>query len=186
MTNEQILLSSGLFEVDSDGKIWRVAKRHGRGVKPGGGYYSGAMVSPCPRVRAEYPMRQGYLLVAATINGSRFVVGAHRLVWTHHNGPIPAGLTINHRDGAKQNNALANLELATMSQQRRHALDVLNVNRNRPIGSKHPKTHLTEADVIEIRRLRSGGMMIMDIAARFKMKSRAVSAICARRTWRHV
>jgi hypothetical protein len=186
MTKEQILLSSGLFEISSEGEIWRVAKRHGRGVKPGGGYYVGATISPCQRVRAEYRTRDGYLLVATTINGVKVVVGAHRLVWVSLNGAIPEGMTINHKNGKKRDNSPRNLELATHSEQRRHALEVLNVNRNRPKGSKHPKTKLSEANVIEMRRLRLAGVMVKEIAARFNMKPRAVSAIIVGRTWCHI
>ena len=186
MSKEQMLLSSGLFEIASDGKIWRIAKRHGRGVRPGGGYYTGAKTSPCQKVRAEYATQQGYLLVRATINGQRIVTGAHRLVWHNSNGPIPAGLTINHKNGVKADNRPRNLEPATMSEQRRHAIEVLNVNRHRPQGSKHPKTSLSESDVIKIRRLRSEGMMIMEIASQYSMKNRAISAICNRRTWKHI
>jgi hypothetical protein len=186
MTKEEILLSSGLFEIDSEGCVWRIAKRHGRGVKPGGGYFKGAKISPCKRVRAEYKMWAGYLLVTATIEGMRVVAGAHRLVWTSVNGPIPLVLTINHRDGVKANNNIKNLELATYQEQRRHALDVLNVPRHRPMGSLHPKTHLMEADVIEMRRLRASGVMVKDIAEKFAMSKKATSAICVRRTWQHV
>jgi hypothetical protein len=73
-----------------------------------------------------------------------------------------------------------------MSQQRRHALDVLNVNRNRPQGSKHPKTSLHENDVRRMRRLRACGVMVKDIAAMYGMRPKAVSAICTRRTWKHI
>lgn len=186
MTKEEILISSGLFEVDGLGRIWRIAKRHGRGVKPGGGYYSGATISPCEPVRAEHQNPQGYLMLYATIDGQRIITMDHRVVWVIANGPIPEGYTINHKDGVKNNNALTNLELATMSEQRRHALDTLNVKRHKPAGSIHPKTNLTEAQVIEIRRRRAGGEMVKDLAAAFKMKDRAISAICARRTWRHI
>ena len=141
---------------------------------------------PCPRVRAEYRQRQGYLLVTTTINGVRTVTGAHRLVWTYFNGPIPLGLTINHKDGVKNNNEPLNLEPATYSDQRRHALEVLEVNRHHPIGSLHPKTHLTEVDVLEMRRLRSSGMMVKDIAAQFQLNKKAASAICLGKTWKHI
>lgn len=59
----------------------------------------------------------GYEVVARP-GGSEYV---HRLVMEALTGvPIPAGLTINHLDGNKQNNHPSNLELATQSQQRVH------------------------------------------------------------------
>lgn len=34
----------------------------------------------------------------------------HRAVWQSHNGPIPAGVHIHHKDGNPENNAIENLE----------------------------------------------------------------------------
>lgn len=189
MDKETVFLravSRGELEIDSEGRIWRTAKRHGKGVLPGGGYGPGTTTSPCLRVRGEYRDRLGYLLVAITVDGQRTVTGAHRIVWSSINGPIPKGVTINHKNGVKDDNRPKNLELATYSQQRRHALEVLNVRRNHPTGSKHPKTHLTEADVLKIRNLRAAGEMVKAIAADFEMKPKAISAICNRRTWTHI
>ena len=186
MNKEQTLILSGLFEIDSDGTIWRIAKRHGRGVKPGGGYYKGAATSACPKVRAEYKTRDGYLLVTATINKRKIVTGAHRIVWTYFNRSIPRGLTINHKDGVKDRNKPDNLELATYREQRLHALNVLHRRRWHPVGALHPKTHLSEVDVLEMRRLRDSGLMVKDIADRYNMTKKATSAICCRRTWKHI
>lgn len=183
VNREQIILSivaAGELEIDSQGRIWRVAKMGGR---PDRGAFA---TRPCPRVRGEYPDRSGYLLVTTTIRGVKTVTSAHRLVWTQLHGPIPDGLTINHRNGVKGDNRPENLELATYSEQRRHAIDVLNVNRNRPTGIKHPKTHLTESDVCQIRQLRAAGAMAKDLAVRFGLGAQAVSAICLRRTWTHI
>lgn len=179
------MIDSGEIEIDPQGQIWRLRKRHGRGVALGGGYLKGSTTSPCPRVRAEFHSR-GYLLITRTLRGKRITTGAHRVVWTYFNGPIPPGLTINHKNGQKDDNRPCNLELATYREQRKHALEVLKVNRHHPIGSKHPKTHLTEADVLQIRMLRTTGMMVKDIAAQYKMKPKAISAICCRRTWQHI
>lgn len=174
------LVREGELEVDAEGRIWRLQKRLPNRVTRAITRY------PCTRVRAEYRQRQGYLLITTTIEGTKTVTGAHRVVWAHANGPIPAGLTINHKNGVKDDNRPENLELATMSEQRRHAVDVLNVNRNRPKGSLNPKAQLKEADVLEIRRMRAEGMMVKDIAAEYDMTAKAVSAICRRRTWLHI
>ena len=190
MNKEQIILSRmafGELEIDSEGQIWRLRKRHGKPRRKGEtGYREGVGTTECKKVRAEYLTRDGYLLITIMIDGVKTVTGAHRVVWTHFRGPIPDGLTINHKDGIKNRNAPENLELATMSEQRRHAIDVLKVNRNRPKGSKHPKTRLTESDVLQMRQMRKDGAMVKIIADAYRMKPKAVSAICTGRTWPHV
>ena len=35
----------------------------------------------------------------------------HRLVWVFHNGPIPEGYDVHHKDGNKLNNKINNLEV---------------------------------------------------------------------------
>jgi len=72
-------------------------------------------------VMKEAPIRldkDGYGLV--TINKKTYRV--HRLIWTFFNGPIPNGLQINHKDGDKLNNNLANLELMTYQENLDHAI----------------------------------------------------------------
>jgi hypothetical protein len=34
-------------------------------------------------------------------------------VWEHHNGPIPAGFEVHHKDENKANNDISNLDLMT-------------------------------------------------------------------------
>lgn len=40
----------------------------------------------------------------------------HRDVWEAHNGPIPPGYEIHHRDENKQHNAIENLQMLTASE----------------------------------------------------------------------
>lgn len=49
------------------------------------------------------------------------LIQVNRLVWLAFNGPIPEGITINHKNGNKIDNRLDNLELATYSEQTLHA-----------------------------------------------------------------
>lgn len=182
-TREDVLLSlvrSGELEIDSEGRIWRVMKRGGNPQRNGFG------VRPCKRVRAEFRTRNGYMLVTTTIGGVKTTAAAHRVVWTHFRGPIPPGMTVNHLNGKKDDNRPVNIELATYSEQRRHAINVLNVNRNRPKGSRNPKTTLTEDTVLRMREMRARGAMVKTIAAEFGVHRKAVSKICTRRTWTHI
>lgn len=64
------------------------------------------------------PDKSGYLKVDL---GRRNTKSVHRLVWEAFHGQIPKGMEINHRNGSKIDNRLANLELVTRSQNMRHA-----------------------------------------------------------------
>lgn len=44
----------------------------------------------------------------------------HRVVWEHHNGPIPDGHDIHHIDGDRTNNVLSNLAMLPKADHTRH------------------------------------------------------------------
>ena len=112
---------SGELEIRSDGTIWRTAARRADR------WNSGTKTIPCSPRRAENSTGQ-YLQVRTMILGKRFSAGAARLVWRHLFGKIPDGLTINHKNGIKKDNRPENLELATHSEQTRHAITHLGFN----------------------------------------------------------
>lgn len=121
---------------------------------------------------------QGYVTINR--NGS---IQAHRVVWEAANGPIPQGLEINHRNGDKADNRLANLEVVTHQENILHAYATgLKTNA----GTKHPSARLTESQVYEIRRRYDAGETAVAIAADFPVGRRSVSDIGTRHTWSHL
>ena len=142
-------------------------------------------MTPCKRVRAELMTPQGYLQVRAMIGGKRHYAAAARIVWHHFKGPIPQGMTVNHEDGVKPNNKPNNLELATYSEQRHHAIQTLGARHADVRGSKHPKTNLTEADVLAMRSARAAGAKVKALAAQYSVTQNAASQICLGTTWKH-
>lgn len=62
---------------------------------------------------------------------------AHRIVWMMHNGHIPEGYTIDHKDNDPSNNHIDNLRLATHSQNTSNRRLVYGVNNSGYKGVFH-------------------------------------------------
>lgn len=62
---------------------------------------------------------QGYVQVT---DNAKYLCPAHRLIWESVHGPIPSGMQINHINGVKADNRIANLELVTPAENVHHAL----------------------------------------------------------------
>lgn len=61
----------------------------------------------------------GGYFVAPPRRGPRYL---HRYVWSKHNGPIPTGCVVHHRDHDPANNDISNLELVRASEHQRYHL----------------------------------------------------------------
>lgn len=57
------------------------------------------------------------------------------------------------------------------------------MKRRHAFGEKNGNAKLTEADVREIRRLRSAGVRIVEIARRFKISADHAGNIIRRKSW---
>lgn len=107
------LIHEGIFEVSSEGCIWRLAE-----VRSG-------VVKKLPnKRRAEYLSSNGYLRLRVSINGVRLRVSAHRIVYRWAHGDIPDGHVVNHKNRIRTYNRPSNLEAMTQSQNVRHALEM--------------------------------------------------------------
>ncbi len=73
-------------------------------IRPARMIYPGRVVS--------FKNTHGYLVVK--LKGKQHMV--HRVLWEMRNGPIPAGMQIDHIDGDRLNNLPGNLRLATHSE----------------------------------------------------------------------
>lgn len=122
--------------------------------------------------------------------GSRVFL-AHRISWIIANGSIPQhagyhGFCVCHKcDNPKCVNP-NHLFLGTNADNV-HDMDKKGRRKVDPVfGEAHGKSKLTEKAVEEIRKARNAGMKMQPLADKFGISIVTVSAVCRRRTWRHV
>lgn len=164
MTEKWLACCKGLYAVSNLGRLRR-DKPGLRGAKAG-------------RIIKGSKTLGGYPSAVVVIDGKFVGVLIHRLVAAAFIGPCPLGKEVNHIDGVKTNNNVANLEYVTRSENHRHAyrLGLKRAHRQR----------LTAKDVARIRRRRAAGESLRCIAKDYGVGFSNISAITCRRTWKYV
>jgi len=154
------LIGLGELRVDSHGRVWRGTQR------------------------ADTGRAKGYLRVQFTVEGRRYGLGAHRLVWMVFNHRlIPDGLEINHKDGNRANNSPLNLEVVMRDFNAAHALHKLG-----KLQARHtPGAKLTPEQVLEIDELcRRKVLSKQAIADTYGVTVKTVRNIERRVKWTHL
>ena len=72
------------------------------------------------------PDENGYRMMNWKLpNGKRRFLRLHNVVWITHNGEVPEGYELDHIDGDKTNNSIANLRLVTHAQNIQYGMERL-------------------------------------------------------------
>ncbi len=112
---------------------------------------------------------------------------AHRVAYVLTHGDVPMGTMVCH---ACDNPACCNPRHLWAGTQGDNVRDCVAKGRNAYAprrGEEHPKARLTEAEVLEIRRLyRRGEAGYRRLAVRFGVTPMAIKAIVVRRSWDHL
>jgi NTP pyrophosphatase (non-canonical NTP hydrolase) len=92
-------------------------------------------------------MRNGYYMTSAQYDNKMYYFMEHCVIWVWHNGAIPSGLVINHKDFNRANNDISNLELMTQKEN----VEYSRCNQKPQKGEKSGKAKLTnkQADAIK-------------------------------------
>ncbi|TXH13452.1 MAG: HNH endonuclease [Hyphomicrobiaceae bacterium] len=138
------------------------------------------------KILRSYTDRYGYSIVNLYRGTDGMTaMKVHRLVASAFHGADVDGCHVHHTDKDKNNNTLANLQVVSIDfHNAMHVEDRANAAVKGPM---HPMSKLTELDVMEIdEMLRSGSMTHAEIASRFNVSRRNISAIKSGSTWSHV
>ncbi len=125
-----------------------------------------------------------YIVIRRVDNGKPRL--AHRMIWESVHGPIPAGLEINHINGIRTDNRIANLELVTRSENIRHSHRIgLRTKSTARFGTDNHAAVLTEDAVRDIRAQR-GVMTHKQLAEKHGVAKATIWAIQSGKKWRQV
>lgn len=138
----------------------------------------GTRVSPSV-IRAEHHDKDGYRIINLSIGGKQRTIRVHQEVLKGFapgcSNPL---LQVNHRNGNRADNRIANLEWVTCGENIRHAHRT--IPRETVRGDKSPLAKLTKEQVEEIRRryipqcLHNGGAAL---SRQFQVSKQTISDI---------
>ena len=117
-------------------------------------------------------------------SGHKYSPGAHRVAWAFEHGDIPDGMQVCH---SCDNPSCVNHEHLFLGTQTEN-------NRDRdakgrcvnPLGVAHGMAKITEADVVEIRKMKADGFSNAYIARKFGLYESHARKIALRKYWKHV
>jgi HNH endonuclease len=114
----------------------------------------------------------------------RRVVRSSRISWEIHIGKIPDGIFVLHKC---DNRACVNPDHLFLGTAADNMHDRKAKNRYKSqVGSLNTNSVLSEADIVEIFRLKKSGMKQSEIAFKFGMCKQSISRILLRELWSHV
>jgi predicted XRE-type DNA-binding protein len=126
------------------------------------------------KVLAPIKMTTGYWGVILCRDGVRKYVKIHKLVTTAFYGPRSVGLITRHLDGNKDNNRLDNLVYGTSQDN----VDDREHHGRTARGEHHPSAKLTDAQVLQIRCLRTkNNLTNRELARLFGVSSVRISQL---------
>lgn len=109
----------------------------------------------------------------------------HRLVMAAFVGPCPDGKQVNHVNGIKTDNRLANLEYVTQTDNQRHA-EYHGLAPKRYRGRANKNAKLTVRDVQMIRKFAELGMPPAALGRAYWVDPTTIEDIRDRKAWSHV
>lgn len=151
------------------------------------------LISGEDRILAGCIRNTGYKYVVLTDKERIWQAAVHRLVLTTFN-PVARmdGLHARHLDGNKLNNSLENLAWGTpadnIADQFRHGTFFKGPARAELTrGSKAPTAKLTDAEVVEIRKILGANILTQRrIAALYGVDPSTIKVIAQGKTWTHL
>lgn len=125
-----------------------------------------------------------YITVKLTVKGVTKSVQLHRLVLCSFETEPVGGREVNHINGNKRDNSLANLEWVTRQENVNHAIKLK--LRTKIFGEQTNSNKMTSSTVKKIWKLRNKGFSYVKISEKLNVSQKMVGDVVRGRTWNHI
>ena len=176
MTRDEFVdmaINKGCISVDTESGVIYKSK------KPGG---QNRFIEVKSYVAKAHRSSGGYLQMGVCFDGMERRALAHRIVWIAANGVPPNGLTINHINGIKTDNRIANLELITHQENMTHAVAHLLT----AYGEKNARSKVVDKDVTAMRMSFNPEVGYECLCQEYGLSPQEMHKILSGRTFKHV
>lgn len=160
------------FEVSSLGRV--------KALSHSVGHWSGQRIEKPERIVNQSRHSGGYKVVSLRDNRKHYV---HRLVMAAFVGPADSGQDVNHIDGNKSNNALANLEYCDRLRNVRHAI-AAGLQDN--AGEANGMNKYSAKSVREAVQMVRGGASVKAAANSTGVGAATIKQVMKGRQWKHL
>lgn len=141
----------------------------------------------CRNTVLRFGTRRGYANVTLCVLNQRRTFSVHRVVWEAFIGTIPPDQQINHKNGVKDDNRLANLEVVSASENKLHSIHILGkrpttASKNRGRNNARSKVTFRQAEEIR-RRYAQGETSQQGLADIYGIDQTSISRIILKQSW---
>lgn len=155
------------YEIDKHGNIFSVARVVMKS--------DGVLQSIHAKQRKLSEHGTGYLTVRLVADDGSIKTLRHHILVAKTFIPNPSNLPfVNHKDGNKQNNSIANLEWVTAKENTAHGIATGLINNK---GVNNPACRFTSDDVHVWIKLKDSGMRIKDIAKQYNCDRNTITRL---------
>lgn len=175
----------GWYEISNHARLKRLGRWSKNSRKDNFKWYKEKIViiKPCFTPKGK----KRYSSVHLSRNGESTSRDLHKIVLESFVPKPFQGAEVNHIDGDKHNNTLANLEWVTRKQNVRHAIDTgLSVVQIPLRGSENYRAKISEQQAREIKILLSNSITTREVATIIGCSEDVVRGIYRNQSWKHI
>lgn len=178
---KEILGFEGRYAVTKDGRVWAYPRTRS--------YDASSIRRDCTKHYAGRWLKDsinkyGYKQLTLWKDGKGYAYRIHKLVAESYLTKLSDKLVVNHKDGNKLNNNVANLEWVTHAENTQHAFKLgLMVARR---GEDNNMSRFKENDIKEMRDMYESGINRSQIAKKYRTSKTHVNKIVKRIIWKHI